>query len=402
MVSPACEGTIQTLTSSGGSVNATFVNESFSGSTFPSGWTAVAGAGDTVAITNSNNAGGTANEVRITGNSQTNIITDRVSYGPINSSGLATINLQWNNYLDHYQSNPYAYSVRVQTSTDGTNWHDTSWVYNPSADIGPGLQNLVISTADVGSSTLYIAFTTTGRTFGFDRWSIDNVLVNGTAAAAITWSPSTGLYTDAAATVAYTTGTPATTVYAKPTADVTYTVTATNAAGCMTTNSGSIVVNPTSALPTGNSPQDFTDGQTIADLAVTGTGLIWYSDATGSTVLPTSTLLVHGTTYYVSQTVNGSCESARLPILVENPLSTDDFNSNNFSFQPNPVKNVLNLSYTKEISNVEVYNLLGQRVIANKFSTNTPQVDMSQLSSGTYMVKVTSDKQVKTIKVIKQ
>jgi hypothetical protein len=74
----------------------------------------------------------------------------------------------------------------------------------------------------------------------------------------------------------------------------------------------------------------------------------------------------------------------------------------NFTFYPNPVKNVLNLSYNKEISNVEVYNLLGQKVSANIINANDAQIDMSNLSNGAYMVRVTSDNQVKTIKVIKQ
>lgn len=403
LVSPSCSGSVQTLTSSGGSVNATFVNESFSGTTFPTNWTATAGVGDTVIISQTALAGGAANEIRITGNSQTNNIIDRVAYGPFNSSGFSSINVQWNNYLDHYQSNPYVYTVKVETSSDGVNWHDSNWVFNPSADIGPGLQTTTVSTIDVGSSTLYVAFTTTGRTFGFDRWSIDDVLITGTATATITWSPATGLYSDAAAAVPYITGTSATTVYAKPLADTTYTVTATNTAGCTTTSSGSIEVTPVSALPVAASPQDFTAGQTLMDLAVSGTGLIWYSDATGSTVLPTTTPLVDGQTYYVSQTESGLCESGRLPITVDNPLSVDgNFNSAYFSYYPNPVKNALNLSYNKEISNVEVFNLLGQKVISRKFNSNEAKVDMTGLANGAYMVKVTSNSQVKIIKVTKQ
>ena len=83
-------------------------------------------------------------------------------------------------------------------------------------------------------------------------------------------------------------------------------------------------------------------------------------------------------------------------------LGTGSFDNVNFAYYPNPVTNILNLSYNKEISNVEIFNLLGQKVLANKFNSNTPQVDMSNLPNGTYMVKVTSDNQSKTIKVIKQ
>ena len=82
--------------------------------------------------------------------------------------------------------------------------------------------------------------------------------------------------------------------------------------------------------------------------------------------------------------------------------STSFFNDKNFTYYPNPVKNVLNLSYTKNISNVTVFNLLGQQISTKAVNANQSKIDMSNLASGTYLVKVTADNQVKTIKVIKQ
>lgn len=83
-------------------------------------------------------------------------------------------------------------------------------------------------------------------------------------------------------------------------------------------------------------------------------------------------------------------------------LSNEGFDSNNFTYYPNPVKNVLNLSYNQEITSVEVFNLLGQKMSVNAIGANQGQVDMSNLASGTYMVKVTADNKVRTIKVIKE
>ena len=83
-------------------------------------------------------------------------------------------------------------------------------------------------------------------------------------------------------------------------------------------------------------------------------------------------------------------------------LGNNSFDNVNFSYYPNPVKNTLNLSYNQEISNVEVFNLLGQNVSSNVINANTAQLDMSNLSKGAYIVKVTSNNQVKTIKVVKE
>ncbi|WP_309641696.1 T9SS type A sorting domain-containing protein [Flavobacterium sp.] len=83
-------------------------------------------------------------------------------------------------------------------------------------------------------------------------------------------------------------------------------------------------------------------------------------------------------------------------------LSNDTFETSSFKAYPNPVKDMLNLSYSKNISNVAIYNLLGQEVNAKSTNANLSQIDMSNLANGTYLVKVTADNQIKTIKVIKE
>lgn len=81
--------------------------------------------------------------------------------------------------------------------------------------------------------------------------------------------------------------------------------------------------------PTGTSPQIFcsTQNATLADVVVAGNTIKWYGSATSANYLPLSTILVNGTTYYVSQTING-CESTnRLPVAIT--LITN-LNANNY------------------------------------------------------------------------
>lgn len=82
-------------------------------------------------------------------------------------------------------------------------------------------------------------------------------------------------------------------------------------------------------------------------------------------------------------------------------LSTGNFDSANFKFYPNPVNDILTVSYSNVISEIVVYNLLGQQVLTTKPNTTQTQVDLSNLNAGTYMVKVTSDEVTKTVKVVK-
>ncbi|WP_264558059.1 T9SS type A sorting domain-containing protein [Flavobacterium sp. N1718] len=83
-------------------------------------------------------------------------------------------------------------------------------------------------------------------------------------------------------------------------------------------------------------------------------------------------------------------------------LTAPGFDADSFLAYPNPVTTVLNLSYTKNISNVAVFNLLGQQVLAKAVSATATQMDMTPLAAGTYLVKVTVDGAVKTLKVVKQ
>ncbi len=68
---------------------------------------------------------------------------------------------------------------------------------------------------------------------------------------------------------------------------------------------------------------------------------------------------------------------------------------------PNPVKDVLNLKYNTNISNVAVFNIIGQQVLSQEVNAADAKVDMSKLAAGTYVVKVTADNMTKTMKVIK-
>src|SRR5690554_1245064 len=163
------------------------------------------------------------------------------------------------------------------------------------------------------------------------------------------------------------------------------------------------VVNPCAGIiaPTGETTQTLTEGQTLADLVVEGANLTWYSDASLTEEIPATTEAVDGTTYYVTQTIDG-CESEALAIYVEVTLSTDRFDEASFRAYPNPVRDILNISYSKDISEVAVINMLGQVVISEQVSATDAKVDMSGLPTGNYLVKVMVDGAVKTIKVVKQ
>lgn len=110
-----------------------------------------------------------------------------------------------------------------------------------------------------------------------------------------------------------------------------------------------------------------------------------------------------GETIYIRVWEYGNDEEERFSIAAWSPtLSVPTFDSANFKAYPNPVSGILNLSYDQTISDVQVFNLLGQNVVSKAINNNEGSIDMSGLPSGSYLVKVTAEGQTKTIKVIKQ
>lgn len=82
-------------------------------------------------------------------------------------------------------------------------------------------------------------------------------------------------------------------------------------------------------------------------------------------------------------------------------LSNPSFDNSGFVSYPNPVKDVLNLSHISNIIEVTVFNILGQEVMTKSINASRSQINMDQLSQGTYLIKITTENQTKTIKIIK-
>jgi hypothetical protein len=89
--------------------------------------------------------------------------------------------------------------------------------------------------------------------------------------------------------------------------------------------------------------------------------------------------------------------------IIAGALSNKEFKAdNNFSFAPNPTNNFVNLSASKNIEKVEFYNLLGQNALSAPVNGLRKEVNISNLKSGIYLMKVTIDNAVGTYKIIKK
>ncbi|WP_136482774.1 glycosyl hydrolase [Cognatitamlana onchidii] len=84
-------------------------------------------------------------------------------------------------------------------------------------------------------------------------------------------------------------------------------------------------------------------------------------------------------------------------------LSTDHLESNGFSVYPNPSSNVWHLKSTNVLVEVlEVFNVLGRKVIVLYPESRKVSIDASDLESGLYFATIKTEQGVKSIKLIKK
>ena len=76
--------------------------------------------------------------------------------------------------------------------------------------------------------------------------------------------------------------------------------------------------------------------------------------------------------------------------------STEDVFANKFSVYPNPSSDVLNIRTNEPIDKVELYNTIGQLIVANK----TTNINISSINRGVYILKIYSGKRIVTKKVM--
>ena len=176
--------------------------------------------------------------------------------------------------------------------------------------------------------------------------------------------------------------------------------------GCRYIKPFQLTIIPAVNAPTGSSLQSFSAGQTLENLIVVGENLTWYDAATEGNVLPTSTLLQDGATYYASQSIS-DCESRnvnsnRLAVTANLVLSAADFSDSSFQVYPNPANESITISCQNMIQSIQISNALGQEIFAFNPNEKETKLTISQLPNGLYFLRLNAANGIKTIKIVKE
>lgn len=260
-----------------------------------------------------------ADKIGPTGNLDTELISPSMNLVGVQNATLT--------FYHHYDvSLNQSSQARVQVSVANGSWTTLKTYSNTAVGTPTQFAKETISlNAYSGAADVRIRFKYTGDWAWW--WAIDNVdIIKDYTNGQIIWTSQNDLFLDDAATVPYT-GTPTNQVYFK--SDVpgvfNYNVEL-NIIGCSApvTSPIEITVHETPA-PTGPANQIYVPGQNLTSLDVTGQGLRYYVLVNGEYVpVSPNSLLVHGTTYYITQTLN-ACESEYLEVTVslDCPAPTD-------------------------------------------------------------------------------
>lgn len=83
-------------------------------------------------------------------------------------------------------------------------------------------------------------------------------------------------------------------------------------------------------------------------------------------------------------------------------LKSTAFEMSNVSISPNPIIDFMKVSANENFSSIAIFNTLGQLVFEKKVNASEEKIDLTALTSGNYIVKITSETSSKVLKIIKK
>ncbi len=249
-----------------------------------------------------------------------------------------------------------------------------------------------------GTWTLGLRDRVSGDAGTLRSWSI--IVTYGFPHPAVTWSPASGLFTDAAGTVPYVAGTNAYALYANPSTETTYTVTST-AAGC--TNSSTVTVKPLNVLA--NWPAKICLSDEQVQLSATPVGGTWSgTGVSGNVFIPALTAVGSYPLTYRYTNASGCVSTSTVVAKVEDcPERVRLLRDDAVILYPNPTRGQVSVRINSVLYNnlnMRVYTTSGllvhNRMLTNLAFNRVVPIDLSMLPAGSYMVQFYYDGGVRT------
>ena len=148
---------------------ASLINETFDGSTLPSGWSIDGSGMNNWEVSTSCKAGGEANEMLLYWSPEFNGIS-RLVAPAVNLSNAESVVVSFKHYFDNYSGTS---AIGIATSSDGTTWNQ-AWQQNYSTS-GQYSVSQIISTEDMGKDNVRICIYFSGNSYNINNWYFDDI-----------------------------------------------------------------------------------------------------------------------------------------------------------------------------------------------------------------------------------
>jgi len=132
------------------------------------------------------------------------------------------------------------------------------------------------------------------------------------------------------------------------------------------------------------------------------TAATWYMATFDFTATQTDLLFFLTKPTRVSSGFNNAARIDLVSIVETPTASLDDLQKFNFKSYPNPARDYIDFTASKNIDRVEIYNLLGQQGMVKDLNSTATKLDVSNLAKGVYVVKAFIEEAVGSYKFVKQ
>lgn len=226
-------------------------------------------------------------------------------------------------------------------------------------------------------------------------WSI--TITYGQPHPTVTWTPTTGLFTNAGATTAYVANSNAYSVYVKPAATSTYTVTSTSQFGCTNSSQVTVTVNPNPVVGISPLPARICVSDPEVQLTASPVGGVWAGPGVSGGKLIPSAIATVGTfpiTYRYTNNFGCTTIDTVFAKLEDCPERLRLLRDDAVILFPNPNNGQFNVRINSTLYNkltMRVYTTSGMAVSTREltglaFGRVIP-IDLTHLPAGSYMVQ---------------
>lgn len=126
-----------------------------------------------------------------------------------------------------------------------------------------------------------------------------------------------------------------------------------------------------------------------------------FDTATGS-ISGTPTAIAPALDYTITASNVDGSSAVVVTISVENELELPDFGTSSIRIYPNPAKDFVTISASESISEMALFNLLGQELLSKTNLSSEEKIAVSDLANGWYLLQTTIGNRTKTTKFLKQ